>query len=251
MVEIMHFQIFCNKTGVKNILDVFEISAFPCNPTAEKSVKKSLWSWAASPPREGQGVGESPSPSPARGAAQGQRPRRAVLWAGSRTARQRRAPEPPGKPRKLGEMSAKRVGCEGAGGGLLCCRIKHPWWPLETSPVRSGAWELLPPLALAAGRGQPAAGSLAALPRCPAASPKAASVVPNASLPRRGLPGLDLWKPRAADNARRGFRQWVTPLARLKSRAGRARRWVCPPGGAGCLLLPVRPHGTAHGTGAG
>lgn len=166
--------IFGNKTGVKNILDVFEISAFPCNLITQKSLKKSLRSWAASP-RAGQGVGEAPGPSPSRGAAQGQHPR-----------------------------------CGASGRGTAA--PSHP------------ALQLQPP-------------------------PK-----PNASLPLQGLPSLDSWKTRVADNTRRGFRQWVTPLARSKSRAGHARCWVCPQEvlGACCcpsVRLSVHLHGPKTGQG--
>lgn len=88
-------------------------------------------------------------------------------------------------------------------------------------------------------------------PPCPAA---AAPPKPNASLPLRGLPSLDSWKTRVADNTRRGFRQWVTPLARSKSRAGRARCWVCPQEvlGACCcpsVRLSVHLHGPKTGQG--
>lgn len=125
-------RIFGNKTGVKNILDVFEISAFPCNLITQKSVKKSLRSWAASP-RAGQGVGEAPSPSPSRGAAQGQHPRCGASGRGtaapSRPALRLQPPQSQTPPCPCGGFPASTRGKQGSpitqGGDLG--NGKHLW----------------------------------------------------------------------------------------------------------------------------
>lgn len=146
-------QIFCNKTGVKNISDVFEISALSCNLITEKSVKKSWGSGAAFPPGQGVEVSSAqscpettePSAAASRPEAQGQR-RASTTRCASRVACYKPySSSAPKTPRRTLD-----AGCVGGWAGRtpggwrarsLGCRIKH-LLPLETFPLPSGMREL-------------------------------------------------------------------------------------------------------------
>lgn len=121
-------QVVCNKTGVKNISDVFEISASSCNRITEKSVKKLLGGQGWSLPGRAQRQ-RVPSQSC-------EHPPHTVLWGGVINQ-----PPDPKQTLVLGDFRKSVVvpGWAGPQGGGSGCRINPP---LGTSPVVSGLWEL-------------------------------------------------------------------------------------------------------------